>query len=136
MLYQQVGGMTPHIYHTLPDSIDEISTDPLKENIFKMLSQISYDEFPEFVKDVLVKVEGHRLFDITDGVGDEKQDILTFDKDGKRCLTQCKHTINHESHYNGDEVDLMVVACMRKNCSHALLSPTATLHRRVKIHNG
>lgn len=114
-----IGGMTPQYYHTLPDKLDEITTNPLKENIFKMLSQISDVQFPEFVADILTKVEGHTLCDITDGQGDEKQDILTFDPSGRRCLTQCKHTIYYNKHYNGNELDLMVVACMRKDCKSA-----------------
>ncbi|MGF7079065.1 restriction endonuclease [Mucilaginibacter sp. UYCu711] len=120
MPHQIVSGITEHFYHTLPDDLDMITTNPLKENIYKMLSQIPYKKFPEFVLDVLIKVEHHTPFDITDGPGDEKQDILTINPKGQRCLTQCKHTINISSHYSGDELDLMVAACLRKDCKEAI----------------
>lgn len=115
-----IGGVHQQYYHTIPNELDVITTTPTREAIFKSLSQIEYDKFPEFILDILVKVEGHTPLDVTDGQGDEKQDILTLNSKGERCLTQCKHTINYKSHYNGDDLDLLVVACMRKDCKEAI----------------
>ena len=120
MSYSIISGTTQHFYHTIPNELDLITTTPTREGIFKYLSQIGYDKFPEFILDVLVKVEGHTAIDVTDGQGDEKQDILTINPKGERCLTQCKHTVNYKTHYNGDDLDLLVAACMRKNCKQYL----------------
>ena len=127
MSYNIISGTTQHFYHTIPSELDLITTTPTREGIFKYLSQIGYDKFPEFILDILVKVEGHTPVDVTDGQGDEKQDILTINPKGEHCLTQCKHTVDYKSHYNGDDLDLLVVACMRKACKQAIFVTNADL---------
>jgi len=127
MSYNIISGTTQHFYHIVPNELDLITTTPTREGIFKYLSQIGYDKFPEFILDVLVKVEGHTAIDVTDGQGDEKQDILTINRKGERCLTQCKHTVNYKTHYSGDDLDLLVVACMRKNCKQAIFVTNSDL---------
>lgn len=129
---QIVGGMTQQSYHTIPDDKDLIITSPKKESIFKFLSQISYKEFPEFVKDILVKVEKYTISDITDGPGDEKQDILVTNTKGQRCLIQCKHSEKIGSHYSGDELDRIVAACLRKGCQHAIFVTNTDLTPQAK----
>lgn len=119
--------MSQQFYHTIPNDIDMITTTPTREGIFKYLSQIGYDKFPEFVLDILTKVDGHKAVDVTDGQGDEKLDILTINPNGERCLTQCKHTIDYTSHYNGNDLDLMVVACLRKNCKESIFVTNSDL---------
>ena len=101
---------------------NQMSTNPTKQAIFTFLGQIGFDRFPEFILDILTKVEHHTMVDITDGPGDEKQDILTISPEGKRCLTQCKHTSNPSDHYNGDDLDTLVAACMRKDCRMAFFA--------------
>ena len=127
MSYNIISGITQHFYHTIPSELDLITTTPTREGIFKYLSQIGYDKFPEFILDILVKVEGHKPVDVTDGQGDEKQDILTINLKGERCLTQCKHTVDYKSHYNGDDLDLLVAACLRKRCKQAVFVTNADL---------
>lgn len=127
MSYSIISGMSQQFYHTIPSDLDLITTTPTREGIFKYLSQIGYDKFPEFILDILVKIEGHTPIDVTDGQGDEKQDILTINAKGERCLTQCKHTIDYKSHYNGDDLDLIVAACMRKNCKQAIFVTNSDL---------
>lgn len=127
MSYQIIGGGSQRFYHTVPSDLDLITTSPTRDAIFKYLSQIGDERFPEFVLDILIKVEGHRPGDVTDGVGDEKQDIITISPSGQRCLTQCKHTINYKAHYNGDELDRMVAATIRKNCSQAIFVTNSDL---------
>lgn len=127
MSYKIISGTTQHFYHTIPSELDLITTTPTREGIFKYLSQIGYDKFPEFILDILIKVEGHSPLDVTDGQGDEKQDILTINPKGERCLTQCKHTVDYKSHYNGDDLDLLVVACIRKACKQAIFVTNADL---------
>lgn len=127
MSYKIISGTTQRFYHTIPSELDLITTTPTREGIFKYLSQIGYDKFPEFILDVLIKVEGHTAVDVTDGQGDEKQDILTINPQGERCLTQCKHTVNYKSHYNGDDLDLLVSACMRKTCKQAIFVTNSDL---------
>jgi len=127
MSYNIISGMSQQYFHTIPSDTDLITTTPTREGIFKYLSQIGFDKFPEFVLDILTKIEGHKALDVTDGQGDEKQDIITINPQGERCLTQCKHTVNYKSHYNGDDLDLMVAACMRKNCKEALFITNSDL---------
>lgn len=127
MAYKIIAGMSQQFYHTIPDGLDMIVTSPTREGIFKNLSQIHFNKFPEFITDILTKVEGHILVDITDGQGDEKQDILTINPRGKRCLTQCKHTAAYGKHYNGDDLDLMMAACLRKNCQEAIFITNSDL---------
>jgi len=119
--------MSQQYYHTIPSDTDLITTTPTREGIFKYLSQIGFDKFPEFVLDILTKIEGHKAIDVTDGQGDEKQDIITINPSGERCLIQCKHTVNYKTHYNGDDLDLMVAACMRKECKEALFITNSDL---------
>lgn len=127
MSYKIISGMSQQYYHTVPDDLDLITTTPTREGIFKYLSQIGYDKFPEFILDILLKIERHTAIDVTDGQGDEKQDILTLNPEGVRCLTQCKHTVDYTSHYNGDDLDLLVSACMRKNCKETFFVTNSDL---------
>ncbi|MGV8094927.1 MAG: restriction endonuclease [Mangrovibacterium sp.] len=127
-----VGGTIQQFYHTIPEDKDFIITSPNKEAIFKFLGQIGPAKFPEFIRDVLVKVEKHTLIDITDGPGDEKQDLLTLTADGHRCLTQCKHSVNVNCHYNGDELDRIVSACIRKDCKDAIFVTNTDLTPQAK----
>lgn len=120
MSYNTISGTTRLFYHTVPSELDLITTTPTREGIFEYLSQMGYDKFPEFILDILIKVECHTPVDVTDGQGDEKQDILTINPKGERCLTQCKHTANYKSHYNGDDLDVLATACMRKGCKQAI----------------
>lgn len=119
MKYNIVAGTSQILYHNVASDESTMLTTPKQQAILEYLAQITFDEFPEFIRDILIKIEGHTPVDITDGPGDEKQDILTITPDGKRCLTQCKHTINYESKYNGDELDIMVAAALRKDCRKA-----------------
>ena len=59
--------------------------------------------------------------------GDEKQDILTINPEGNRCLIQCKHTGNYQSHYNGDDLDILVTACLRKDCQQGVFVTNSDL---------
>jgi restriction endonuclease len=116
MRYQQLSGNTPTIYNSIPSEKSSLLAAPRQEAILTYLSKIDHRYFPEFVKDILTLVENHQLVDITDGSGDEKQDILTITPDGKRCLVQCKHTSDYYSKYRGDDLDLLLGACIRKDC--------------------
>jgi hypothetical protein len=127
-----VSGMTQQFYHTAPSDLDIIKTSPTRKAIFQYLSQVSYDDFPEFVFDILTKIEGHKPVDITDGPGDEKQDILTITPSGQRCLTQCKHKDKLDGKYSGDELDRIVAACLRKNCSTAFFVTNGDLSPQAK----
>lgn len=115
-----VKGTTQQFYYDIPSDLDRIAISPNKEAISKFLAQISFRQFPEFVMDILVNVFHHTKVDITDGQGDEQQDILTIDPEGFPCLTQCKHTEKTKGHYNGTDLDNMVTVCLRKNCKKAL----------------
>lgn len=143
MPFNIVGGVTQRYYYTLPNSLDLITTSPTRDDIYKFLSQIPYKKFPEFVLDILTMVEGHSPVDVTDGPGDQKQDILTITPQGERCLTQCKHTEKLGSTYAGDEADRMVAACLRKDCKVAffvtngdLTPPTKTFFTDNEYNRG
>lgn len=127
MSYSLIAGTSQRFYHTIESDLDFITTSPTREGIFRYLSQIGYDKFPEFILDILVKIEGHTAVDVTDGQGDEKQDILTINPEGQRCLTQCKHTGNYQSHYNGDDLDILVTACLRKDCHQGIFVTNSDL---------
>ena len=118
-------------YHNVPSDLERITLSPEKEAVFRYLTRISYDQFPHFIKDILVQVFGHKLVDVTDGSGDEGQDILTL-FDGKRCLTQCKHTANPATNYSGDESDKLFAACFRKNCTLGILVTNTDLTIQAK----
>lgn len=108
-------------YHLVPGETERNTISPEREEILKYISKIPYKKFPEFILDILIHVEGHKAVDITDGPGDEKQDILTLTPDGERHLTQCKHKVDHTQNFDGDELDLLLGACIRKNCSKAAI---------------
>lgn len=119
-------------YHSVPSRLSKITISPEREAIFKHMARISPSKFPEFVADILVSVEGHKLIDITDGPGDEKQDILSLRPSGERYLTQCKHTIRYEDKSTGDDLDLLLAACLRKKCTNALYVTNADLTPQAK----
>jgi hypothetical protein len=127
-----VQATTAQYYHVVPGELARVTITPEKGAIFEYLSRIGSDRFVEFVTDILVHVEGHALVDKTDGSGDEKQDILTMDRLGQRHLTQCKHTINYGDNTSGNELDVMLAACLRKNCRSALWVTNADLTVQAK----
>jgi hypothetical protein len=85
-------GTTTSYFHVVPSEISRVTVSPERRAIDRYLEQVGSDRFVEFVSDILVQVEGHTVVDVTDGPGDEKQDILSHDRSGQRHLTQCKHT--------------------------------------------
>jgi len=96
------------------------------------LAQIAPIRFTEFVKDILELIDGHTDVQVTDGSGDEKQDILSIDKNGSRHITQCKHKIDYKENHSGDEIDLLFSACFRKNCKNALYVTNTDLTIQAK----
>ena len=127
-----IQGFTEQNFHTLPNEVDLVTVAPARAAIESYIERIAATQFPEFVRDLLVIVEGHKPEDITDGTGDEKQDILTIAPDGKRHLTQCKHAEDSSKHVKNDELDLMFSACHRKNCSRGLLVTNGDLTAPAK----
>lgn len=121
-----------YYYHVVPGELERVTLTPEERAIFEYLFRIGSDRFVEFVTDILVHVEKHTLVDKTDGSGDEKQDILTIDLQGHRHLTQCKHTMHHGDNNSGDELDLLVGACLRKECRSALYVTNADLTVQAK----
>ena len=124
--------MTTQYYHVVPDELSLVTVTPERSAIFQYLSRIHPDRFVEFITDILVHVEKHTLVDKTEGPGDEKQDVLTIDPSGSRHLAQCKHTVNYGDNATGDELDLLVAACLRKNCRGALYVTNADLTPQAK----
>jgi hypothetical protein len=125
-------GVSAHAYHVIPGELERVAVSPEREAVLAHLAQISSDRFVEFIADVLVHVEGHKLVDITDGPGDEKQDILTTTPKGDRHLTQSKFTSSYKNNTSGDELDLLFSACLRKNCRSALWVTNADLTPQAK----
>jgi hypothetical protein len=123
---------TSYYYHVVPGELERVTITPEERAIFEYLSRIGSDRFVEFITDILVHVEKHTLIDKTDGPGDEKQDILTLDPQGNRHLTQCKHTMHYRDNNSGDELDLLVGACLRKECRSALYVTNADLTVQAK----
>ncbi|MCL4797828.1 MAG: restriction endonuclease [Bryobacteraceae bacterium] len=119
-------------YHVVPSELARVTITPEIGAIFEYLSRIGSDRFVDFVSDILVHVDGHTLVDKTDGSGDEKQDILTMDPAGRRHLVQCKHTINYGNNTSGNELDVMLAACLRKKCRSALWVTNADLTVQAK----
>ena len=118
-------------YHEVPNSLERATISPEKEAIFRYISQISYKDFPGFIRDILVQIHGHEFLEISDGGGDEGQDILTK-FNGKLCLTQCKHTENLKGKYNGDESDKLFASCFRKSCELGYLATNTDLTTQAK----
>lgn len=123
---------TNQYYHNVPGELKKITLSPEREAIFERLAQIGSNKFPEFILDILIHVDGHKSIDITDGPGDEKQDILTETPSGERQLTQCKHTINYKNNHTGDELDVLFGACCRKNCKKGVLITNSDLTPQAK----
>ncbi len=123
---------TQHWYHLVEGEEERAKLTPQRDAILAILAQIPYDKFPELVEDLLVEAEGHIRVDVTDGPGDEKQDILTKTKAGERHLTQCKHTTKHTEKSSGDGLDVLFGACHRKNCRHGLYVTNGELTPQAK----
>lgn len=125
-------GVGVRYYHILPGPLSSILAAPERRAVLQYIAFISPSQFPEFVADILVHAECHTLVDITEGPGDEKQDILTLTPTGERQLTQCKHTSDLTKKTTGDDLDLLFSACFRKNCSHALYVTNVDLTPQAK----
>lgn len=119
-------------YHKVPSELELLTVTPEQNAIFQYLSAVNPDRFQDFIADVLVLTEGHKLIDVTGGPGDEKQDILTEAPGGCRQLTQCKHTSQYAAKSSGDELDLMFGAAFRKNCKVALYVTNGDLTAQAK----
>jgi hypothetical protein len=119
-------------YHKIPNELELLTASPEQSAIFQYLAEVDPDRFEEFVGDVLVHVEGHKLIEVTGGPGDEKQDILSETPDGHRQLTQCKHTINFSGRSSGEGLDQMLGAALRKNCKEALYVTNGDLTPQAK----
>ncbi|MDP9041944.1 MAG: restriction endonuclease, partial [Bacteroidota bacterium] len=132
MPFIQISGATPSIYRSIPSQETLLLLSPRQETIFTYLSKIPYQRFPEFIRDILALVDGHKIIDLTDGPGDEKQDILTINPEGKRCLIQCKHTKDHRIKYSGDNLDLLFSASVRKNCDVVIFVTNGDLSTQAK----
>lgn len=124
-------GVTQMHFHTVPSDLSMITVTPERKAISDYLSRIRYQDFPEFIRDIL-KSQGHSDVRITDGTGDEKQDLISTTPNGDRQLTQCKHTIYPDQHYSGDELDLLFGACNRKNCAGGLFATNGDLTPQAK----
>lgn len=127
-----VHGISEHAYHVIPGELERISVSPERQALESYLGRIGFDRFMEFIADVLKHVEGHTDVEITNGPGDEKQDILSVRPDGTRQLTQCKHTVDYTKNTAGEELDVMLAACLRKNCRHGLWVTNADLTAPAK----
>jgi hypothetical protein len=125
-------GATTSYFHVVPSEISRVTVSPERRAIDGYLEQVGSDQFVEFISDILVQAEGHTLIDVTDGPGDEKQDILSLDRGGQRHLTQCKHTSDSERNANGDDLDLLLAACLRKNCQSATFVTNGDLTPQAK----
>ena len=60
-------GVTQCHFHAVPSELSMITVTPERAAISEHLARIKYDEFPEFVRDIL-KSQGHTDVRITDGV--------------------------------------------------------------------
>lgn len=118
-------------FHSVPDNVSLRTIQPEQATTMRFLAAIDFKRFPDFVLDILTLVEGHRPLDVTDGPGDEGQDILTLTPNGERHLTQCKHTEGNAKRPPG-EVDDLFMACLRKNCKAGLLVTNADLSIQAK----
>src|SRR5438034_2216964 len=125
-------GTTQEYFHHIPGELERATVSPERDAILRYLAKIGPKRFPEFVADLLVQIDGHELVDITDGPGDEKQDILTITPQGQRQLTQCKHTRNPEKNDSGGELDQLFSAAFRKNCRKVLYVTNADLTVQAK----
>lgn len=127
-----IQGVTVQRFHVLPTELSRATVSPEREATFQYLSRLGSDRFVDFITDILVQVENHKLIERTEGPGDEKQDILTLDPRGQRQLTQAKHTTNYGDNTSGNELDLLLGAGLRKNCRSALYVTNADLTVQAK----
>lgn len=119
-------------FHTIPGEIALITVAPERAAIFTHLARIDYARFPEFVSDILGQVEKHTDIQVTDGPGDETQDIFSRTPTGERHLTQCKHTVDPKNNCAPEELDRLFAACHRKTCTRGLLVTNADLTPQAK----
>ena len=132
MPFIQISGATPAIFRSTPRQEKLLLLSPKQETIFTYLSKIPHQRFPEFIGDILASTDGHKIVDLSDAPGDEKQDILTINPEGKRCLFQCKHTTNRRIKYSGNLLDRLFAASIRKNCDVAIFVTNGDLSTQGK----
>ena len=125
-------GTTSQQYHFVPGELARITVSPERKAIFSHLAQIAHSNFPEFIADILRTVENHSDIQITDGPGDEIQDILSTTSKGERQLTQCKHTSDAKHHVTSEGLDALFAACHRKMCRYGLLATNSDLTVQAK----
>ena len=106
---------------------------PNRDAISDLMAQLPASNFPELIEQILIQNYNHTRGDITDGTGDESRDIHTVTPDGKRHLTQCRHTENpHKANLDRHDLDELWAATARLCYEEGLLVTNADMTTPAK----
>jgi len=106
---------------------------PNRDAISDLMAQLSAEDFPELIEQILIQNHNHTRGDITDGPGDQSRDIHTITSDGKKHLTQCRHTENpHMANLNRHDLDELWAATGRLCYENGLLVTNADMTTPAK----
>lgn len=106
---------------------------PNRDAISDLMAQLPASNFPELIEQILIQNYKHTRGDITDGTGDESRDIHTITPDGKRHLTQCRHTENpHKANLDRHDLDELWAATARLCYEEGLLVTNADMTTPAK----
>lgn len=99
---------------------------------FEMVKTLSHQSFPYLIADILIVKHSHTEVKILDGPGDGRRDILSKDKWGNPCLTQCKFSDNVSKSASSRETDEIVIACVKFGIKHAIFCTTSKISPQSK----
>lgn len=107
-----------------------ISGQPEKKQ--KYLKRLNEKQFPFLIADILFFVYYHSEIKILDGPGDGRRDILSKNKDGKICITQCKFHKDFSKSVSSRETDEIAIALAKFKTNIGMFVTTGKLSPQSK----
>jgi Restriction endonuclease len=107
-----------------------ISGQPEKKQ--RYLTSLDEKQFPFLIADILYFIYNHSDIKILDGPGDGRRDILSKNKEGKICITQCKFHKNFSKSVSSRETDEIVIALAKFKTKNGMFVTTGKLSPQAK----
>lgn len=102
------------------------------EKKYNYLKDLDEKQFPFLVADILYFIYKHTEIRIVDGPGDGKRDIISIDKKGRQCITQCKYHVDFRSSVSSRDTDEIAIALLKFNSQIGMFATTGRLSPQAK----
>lgn len=102
------------------------------EKKYNYIKNLDEKQFPFLVADILYLIYKHTEIRIVDGPGDGKRDIISIDKKGRQCITQCKYHVDNKKSVSSRETDEIAIALVKFNAQTGIFATTGKLSPQAK----